>query len=139
MPDEHIRILGNRKKVCYKYNITDFSWYTFLWEGKIAWYNHQLSPYKNGIEWVKDERPSDIILVFSFRCLLPKADFRIFYFELKTLLNKLVILCSSFFFQKNDFEQKCRVLFSSKKSTYFLTGPNHPIKSYFLFMYYCIF
>ena len=24
MLDGHIRILGNRKKVCYKYNVTDF-------------------------------------------------------------------------------------------------------------------
>ena len=36
---------------------------------------------------VKDERPSDII---NFRCLLPKADFRTFYFEFETLLNKLI-------------------------------------------------
>ena len=56
-----------------------------------------LSPCKNGIEWLKDERTSDII---SFKCLLPKADFIIFYFELETLLNKLVELCSSFFFRK---------------------------------------
>ena len=78
-----------------------------------------LSPYKNGIEWLKYEFPSDII---NFRCLLLKADFRIFYFELETLLNKLVKLCS-YFFVKNNFKQECSVLFSSEKSTYFLTGP----------------
>ena len=53
--------------------------------------------------------------------MLLKADFRIFYFELKTLLNKLVKLCG-YFFPKNNFEQKWRVLISSKRSTYFLTG-----------------
>ena len=58
----------------------------------------------------------------NFRCLLPKVDFRIFCFELETLLSMLVKLCSSFF-EKNDFEQECSVLFSSKKSTYFLIGP----------------
>ena len=36
-------------------------------------------------EWLKDER-----------CLLPKADF-IIYFELETLLNKPAKLCNSFF------------------------------------------
>ena len=61
----------------------------------------------------KDECPSDII---SFRCLLPKANFKIFYFELETLLNKLVKLRSSSFFQKNNFEQKCRVFYFHQKS-----------------------
>ena len=36
----------------------------------------------------------------NFRCLLPKADFRFFYFDLESLLNKLVKLCSSFFSEK---------------------------------------
>ena len=77
-------------------------------------------PYTDGIEWLKDKRSSDII---SFRCLLPKAGFRIFYFELETLLNKLIKLSSSFF-QKNNFKQKCRGLyFHEKKSTDFPTGP----------------
>ena len=57
---------------------------------------------------VKDERPSDII---NFRCLLPKADFRTFYFEFKTLLNKLIKLCYSF-----KFEQKCSVFYFHQKS-----------------------
>ena len=97
MLDWHISILVNRKKVRYKYNITDFPWNTFLLGGKIVWYNHQHYPHiKNGIEWLKYECPSDII---NFRCLLLKADFRIFYFELESLLNKLVKLCS-YFFQK---------------------------------------
>ena len=37
-----------------------------------------------------------------------------FYFELETLLNELVKLCSSFS-QKNDFEQKCRVFYFLQK------------------------
>ena len=53
-----------------------------------------LSPNKNGIEWLKYKCPSDIP---NFRCLLLKADFRIFCFGLETLLNKLVKLCSCFF------------------------------------------
>ena len=69
-------------------------------------------PCKNGIEWLKYEWLSDII---NFRCLLLKADFIIFYFELKTLPNKLVKLCNNFF-QKNNFEQKCRVLYFHQKS-----------------------
>ena len=39
MPDGHSSILEKEKKVsiiCYKYNITDFPWNTFLLEGKIA-------------------------------------------------------------------------------------------------------
>ena len=52
-----------------------------------------LSQYKNGAEWLKYECPSNII---NFTCLLLKADFRIFYFELETLLNKLVKLCDYF-------------------------------------------
>ena len=48
-----------------------------------------LSPYENGIEWLLYECPSDII---NFRSLLLRADFRIFYFELEALLNKLVKL-----------------------------------------------
>ena len=67
----------------------------------------QIVPYIT-TDWLKDERPSNII---NFRCLLPKADFRIFYFQLQTLLNRLVKLCSSFI-QKNNFEQKCSVIFS---------------------------
>ena len=55
----------------------------------------------------KRERPSDII---NFRCLL-----EFFYFELEALLNKLVELCI-FFFQKNSFEQKCRVFYFHQKS-----------------------
>ena len=42
-----------------------------------------------------------------------KADFRIFCFELETVLNKLVKLCSSFF-QKNDFEQNSVFCFIKK-------------------------
>ena len=61
---------------------------------------------------IKDERPSDVI---NFRCLLAKADFRYFNFELETLLNNLVKLCSSFC-QKNNFEQKWRVVYFHKKS-----------------------
>ena len=45
MSDDHITILGKRKKVCYKYNITDFPWNTFLLEEKIVWYNHQNYPH----------------------------------------------------------------------------------------------
>ena len=36
MSDGHISILGKRKKVCYKCNITDFPRNTFLLEGKIV-------------------------------------------------------------------------------------------------------
>ena len=79
-------------------------------------------PVKNGIGWLKYECPSDII---NLRCLLLKAYFIFFfYFELETLLNKLVKLCS-YFFQKNNFEQKCKVFcFHQKKSICFLTGPS---------------
>ena len=42
-------------------------------------------------EW---QIPFDIV---NFRCLSLKADFRFFYFELETLLNKLAKLCSYFF------------------------------------------
>ena len=80
MSDGHISILGKSRKVCYKYNVKDFAWNTFLSEGKIVW-----SPFKNGIEWLKYECPSDII---NFRCLLLKADFRFFYFDWEILLNK---------------------------------------------------
>ena len=79
-----------------------------------------LSPYKTGTEWLKDERSSNIIY---FRCLLPKTDFNFFYFELETLLNKIVKLCSSFF-RKTSLNKNSECLFSSKKSTYFLTGPD---------------
>ena len=85
--DGHISILRNGKKG-FKYNI------------------------KNGIEWLKHECPSDTI---NLRCLLLKADFRIFHFELETVLNALVQL-SSYFFQKNNFEQKCRVFYFHQKS-----------------------
>ena len=88
--DEHVSILGNRKKVCYKYNITDF-----LYQKSFDIIS-TLYRCKNGPEWLKYKCPSDII---SFRCLLLKADFRIFYFELETLLNILVQLCG-YFFQK---------------------------------------
>ena len=64
-----------------------------------------LSTYKNGIE---------LIYGINFTCLLLKADFRIFYFELEALLNKLVKL-RSYFFQKNNFEQKCRVFYFHQK------------------------
>ena len=56
-----------------------------------------LSQYKNGTKWLKYECPSDII---NFRCSLLKADFRFFYFELETLLNKLVKYVAIFFFKK---------------------------------------
>ena len=105
MSDEHISVLRNRKKVCYQYNITDFPWNTFPLEEEIVWEQPTLSPYKNGIEWLKCDCSSDII---NFRCLLLKADFRIFCFELEILLNELVKVCS-YIFQKNKFEQKCRV------------------------------
>ena len=49
-----------QKKVCYKYNITDFPWNNLLLEGKIVWYNHQHYPQVK-MEWLKDERPPDII------------------------------------------------------------------------------
>ena len=68
----------------------------------------------NGIEWLKDERPSDII---NFRCSLLKSNFRIFYFGFQTILNKLVKLSNSFF-QKNTFEQKCRVFYFRQKNQY---------------------
>ena len=45
MSDGHISILENRKKVCYKHNITVFPWNTFLLEGKIVWYNQQHYPH----------------------------------------------------------------------------------------------
>ena len=51
-------------------------------------------PYKNETAWLKFKRSSDII---NFRCFLPKTDFSIFYFELETLPDKLVKLCSPFF------------------------------------------
>ena len=51
-------------------------------------------PYKNKTAWLKFKRSSDII---NFRCFLPKTDFSIFYFELETLPDKLVKLCSPFF------------------------------------------
>ena len=38
--------------------------------------------------------------ILNFRYLLPKADFRNFYFELETLPNKLVKLRCSFFSEK---------------------------------------
>ena len=38
---QHIR---KKKKVCYKNNITDFAWNTFLLEEKFVWYNHQHYP-----------------------------------------------------------------------------------------------
>ena len=71
-----------------------------------------LSPFKNGIEWLKYKCLSDII---NFRCLLLKAEFRIFHFELETLLDKLVKL-GSYFFQNNDFDQKCKVFYFHPKS-----------------------
>ena len=131
MSDGHISTSGNRRKVCYKHNIADFLWTTFLFEGNVVWYfiglwwnwgihfsaliwctrffliwsiftfePPTLSPYKNGIGWLKYECLSDII---NFRSLLLKADFRIFHFELETPLNKLVKLYS-YFFWKNNFE-----------------------------------
>ena len=45
MLDGHISIIGNRKKVRYKYNITDFPWNTFLLEENIVWYIHQHYPH----------------------------------------------------------------------------------------------
>ena len=36
MSDGHIDILKSRKIVCYRYNITDFPWNTFLLAGKIV-------------------------------------------------------------------------------------------------------
>ena len=111
MSDGHISILGKRKKVCSKY-ITDFLWNTFLLERKIVWYNHQHYPHiKNGIEWLKYECPSDAI---NFRCFLLKADFRIFYFELETLLNKLVKLCD-YFFRKIFLNKNAECLIFIKK------------------------
>ena len=40
MSDGHISILGNKKNICYKYNVTGFSLKTFLLGGKIAWHHH---------------------------------------------------------------------------------------------------
>ena len=120
MSDGHISILGNRKKVCYKYNTADFPWILSYWKEKSFDIITNTIPFKNGIEWLKYECPSNIN---NFRCLLLKADFRIFYFGLETLLNKLIKLRVIIFFQKKNFEQKRSVSFSSKKSTYFLTGP----------------
>ena len=83
-------------------------------------------PYKNGIDWLKYECPSDII---NFWCLLLKADLRIFYFKLETLLNKLVKLSSYFFFRKVILNKnaKCFIfirkvnLFSNRPYTKFLS------------------
>ena len=120
MSDGHIRILGNRKKVCCNYNITDFLWNAFLLERKIVWYNHQHYPHiKNGIEWLKYECPSDII---NFRCFLLKADFRIFYFELKSFLNKLVKL-RSYFFQKLFLNSNAECFIFIKKVNLFSNRP----------------
>ena len=55
-----------------------------------------------------------------------------FYFELETLRNKLVKLCSYFFFQKNNFEQKCSGFILSKKSFYYLAGPTNERKELFI-------
>ena len=59
-------ILENRKKAFYKYNIMHFLWNTFMLEEKLFGMPPTLSPYENGIECIKDERPSDTI---NFRCL----------------------------------------------------------------------
>ena len=69
------------------------------------------SPYKNEIEWLKYECPSDII---NFRCFLLKAYFRSFYFELETLLNKLVKLCD-YFFRKIFLNKNAECLIFIKK------------------------
>ena len=66
----------------------------------------------------EDEYLSDIV---NFRWLLLKPDFRILCFELENLINKFVKLFSNFF-QKNNNKQICRVLFSLKELSYFLTG-----------------
>ena len=100
MSDGHISILGKRKKKYVKSIILQI----FLEILSHLKEKSSLSPYKHGIEWLKYECLSDII---NFRCLLLKADYGIFYFELETLLNKLVKPCS-YFFQKYDFERKCR-------------------------------
>ena len=52
--------------------------------------------------------------IINFRCLLLKADFRICYFELEALLNKLVKLYN-YSSQKNNFDQKCRVFYFHQK------------------------
>ena len=108
MSDGHISILGNRKKVCYKDNITSFP--TGRKNRLIQ--PPTLSANKKGIEWLKDESPSNII---NFKCLLPKGDFRIFYLALETLVNKLVKR-SGPFFRKNYFEQKYKVFYFHQKS-----------------------
>ena len=54
--------------------------------------------------------------------MLLKGDFRDFYFELETLLDKLVKVFSHFF-QKNNFEQKCRVFYFHQKLNLFSNRP----------------
>ena len=51
MSDGHISILGNKKK----YVTSIILWKNCLLEAPT------LSPHKNGIEWLKCERPSNII------------------------------------------------------------------------------
>ena len=61
--------------------------------------------------------------MINFRCLLQKTDFRIFYFELETLLNKLVkyvVIC----LREKNLNQNTECLIFIKKvngirSTYF--------------------
>ena len=55
--------------------------------------------------------PTKLILDVCYQ----KQILEFFYFQLETLLNKLVKLCSSFF-QKNYFEQKCRVFSFHQKN-----------------------
>ena len=76
-------------------------------------------PFKHGIEWLKYECPSEII---NFRCLLLKADSRIFYFELETRLNKLVKLCS-YFFRKLILNKSVQCFIFIKKVNLFSNSP----------------
>ena len=91
--DGHISILGSRKKYVTSIILRIFFEMLSYWKEKWFDITTNTIQYKNGAEWLKYECPSNII---NFRCLLLKADFRIFYFELETLLNKLVKLCGYF-------------------------------------------
>ena len=112
MSDGYVCILGNKKRFFTSIILRIFLKILSYCKEKSFDITTNANPFKNRIEWLKDKRPSDII---NSRCLLPKTDFIIFYFELETLLNQVVKLCSSFF-QKNNFEQKCRVFYFHQKS-----------------------
>ena len=89
MSDGHISILRNRKKYVTSIILRIFLEILSYWKEKPFDITTNTIPYKNRVEWLKYECLSDI---FNFMCLLLKAYFRIFYFELETLLNKFVKL-----------------------------------------------